>query len=305
MQKETRISMYNDLFSERTKKINREDVFKNSITLEFKNTIFYFMQMNLTLIEFSNLYRDIILHCGIKRNIDEMYLINPDTFPNNFISGFEKLMDNQNDINFYLDFIELFLIKIKENKLEIVSSINKILYKYSMGYQVDDIKYQIIIVDSKHIYQKTVKQAFLLLNDDKFKNADAEYRKAFEELKNANYEAVLVEANKAFESTMKIICVLKNYGLPKNHNSSALIAHLRKNNFIENFQDEKFNGLAKTLQSISIIRNNQAGHGQGLVTRSLSSIFAEYALHVTASNILLLVGIYKESLITSKNKNND
>ena len=115
-------------------------------------------------------------------------------------------------------------------------------------------------------------------------------------MKNGNYESVLVEANKAFESTMKIICDLKGYELPNKHTATALIAHLRKNNFITNFQDEKFNGLSKTLESISIIRNNQAGHGQGSAVRNLSVIYAEYALRVTASNILLLIEIYKESL---------
>ena len=176
-----------------------------------------------------------------------------------------------------------------------IVSLNKILYKYSLGYQIDIVKDQIIRVDSKHIYQETIQQVLLLLNDIQFENVDDEYRKAYEELKNGNYEGTLVEANKAFESTMKIICELKGYGLPSKHTASALIAHLRKNSFIENFQDEKFNGLAKTLQSISISRNNQAGHGQGIKKRDLSVMFAEYALQITASNILLLIGIYNES----------
>ena len=60
------------------------------------------------------------------------------------------------------------------------------------------------------------------------------------------------------------ICDLKGYGQPNNIMVTALIAHLRQNDFITNFQDEKFNGLeVKTLESISITRNNQAGHGQG------------------------------------------
>ena len=276
---------------------NVKDIFKyDNPTQMFKNRLFYLMKDEMKIIEFVKLYKGITLHCGIARNIKETYLESPDVFQSDFISGFEKLINSQNSINFFLDLIEIFLDQYQGNKQTILKSINKILLLDSLGYQIDDIKNQIIRIDSSHTYQDIIKPTLLLLNNDKFKNIDDEYRKAFEELKNGNYETVLVEANKAFESTMKIICDLKGYGLPNRHTATSLIAHLRQNDFITNFQDEKFNGLAKTLESISITRNNQAGHGQGSQTRNLSVIFAEYALRVTASNILLLLGIYNESI---------
>jgi len=288
--------MLQDIYSIR-EQIKMQEVFKyEQPTAKFKKQLFYFMKDCLTISEFVKLYKAITLHHGINRNIDEAYLDNPSTFQSFVIKGFEKLIDSQNNINFYLDLIELFLIQRKGDRESIIKSINKILFLDSLGYQIDEVKYQIIRIDSSHTYQEIIQPTFLLLNDVRFKNVDDEYRKAFEELKNGNYETVLVEANKAFESTMKIICDLKGYGLPNKHTASALINHLRKNDFIANFQDVKFNGLSKTLESISITRNNQAGHGQGSVTRSLSVIYAEYALRVSASNILLLIGIYNESI---------
>lgn len=287
--------MLQDVYSIRN--IKEIDIFEyENPSDKFKQQIFYLMKDSLVINEFVNLYKSITLHSGIKRNIKETYLENPSIYQDYFISGFEKLIEKQYDIEFYLDLVELFLNIYSGNKNNIVQSINQIFYIDSLGYQVDEIKNQIIRIDSLHTYQEIIQPTLLLLNDDKFKNADNEYRKAFEELKNGNYESVLVEANKAFESTMKIICDLKGYELPNKHTATALIAHLRKNNFITNFQDEKFNGLSKTLESISIIRNNQAGHGQGSAVRNLSVIYAEYALRVTASNILLLIEIYKESL---------
>jgi len=289
--------MLQDIYSMREQNNEAQEVFKyEQPTDKFKKQLFYFMKDSLTIDEFVKLYKAITLHCGITRAIDETYLENPSTFQQPFVHGFEKLIENQNNINFYLDLIELFLNQYKDDKKIVVQSINKILYLDSFGYQVDEIKNQIIRIDSSHTYQEIIKPTLLLLNNLKFKNADNEYRQAFEELKNGNYETVLVEANKAFESTMKIICELKGYGLPKKHTATALIAHLRKNDFITNFQDEKFNGLSKTLESISIARNNQAGHGQGSVARNLSIIYAEYALRVSASNILLLIEIYNESI---------
>ena len=273
------------------------DIFKYDSPSEgFKNRIFYLMKDEIKITELVKLYKDITLHHGIKRAIDETYLERPEIYQDNFVKGFQYLINNQNDINFYLDLIELFLVQYNGNKQTILKSINKILLLDSLGYQIDEIKNQIIKISSSHIYQDIIKPTLLLLNDDKFKNIDDEYRRAFEELKNGNYETVLVEANKAFESTMKIICDLKGYGQPKNHAVTNLIAHLRTHDFIENFQTEKFNALAKTLESLSITRNNLAGHGQGTVSRNLSVMYAEYALRVSASNILLLIGIYNESI---------
>ena len=57
-----------------------------------------------------------------------------------------------------------------------------------------------------------------------------------------------------------------------------------------------FNGLDKTLQSSAIIRNHKSVHGQGSTKRELLIMYAEYALQVTAANILLLIGIYNESV---------
>jgi len=276
---------------------NVREVFKYEQPSDrFKKQLFYLMKDNLAIDEFVKLYKAITLHHGINRIINETYLEKPSIFQNDFIQGFEKLIETQNSISFFLDLIELFLLQYTGNKQLILKSINKILYLDSFGYQVDEFKNQIIRIDSSHTYQEIIQHAFLLLNDVRFKNVDDEYRKAFEELKNGNYESVLVESNKAFESTMKIICDLKGYGLPNRHTATALIAHLRQKDFITNFQDEKFNGLSKTLESISITRNNQAGHGQGSVIRNLSIMYAEYALRVSASNILLLIGIYNESI---------
>jgi len=286
-----------ELYSDSKRSLKAVDVFVyDEVSDKFKNSIFYFIQSNVTNTELSRIYRNIIIAYGLKRTIKETYLNKPDVFADYFIDGFEKLIANNDKIDFYLDLIVLFLNVKNDDKKEIIVSLNKILYKHSLGYQIDIIKDQIIRVDSTHVYEETIQNVFLLLSNIQFKNVDDEYRKAYEELKDGNYEGVLVEANKAFESTMKIICDLKEYGLPKKHNASALIAHLRSNSFIENFQDEKFNGLAKTLQSPSITRNNQGGHGQGRKKRELSVMYAEYALQVTASSILLLIGIYNESI---------
>jgi len=287
-----------ELYSDTQRKLQTKDIFiYDRLPRTFKNNIFHFIREHLSLENLVLLYKKMVMERGMNRAIRETYLKMPDTFLDDFIKGFENFInkvDEEDEVSFHLDLIAIFLNMVSDES--ITDEVNNILYKYSLGYQVDTIKNQIIRVDSKVIYKETTIKVLHLLNDTKFDNADDEYRKAYEKLKDADYENVLVEANKAFETTMKIICDLKGYGLPQKHTASALIAHLKKNDFIENFQTDKFNGLAKTLESVSIVRNNQGGHGQGIIKRNLSTIYAEYALQVTASNIILLIGIYNESL---------
>ncbi|PHS34631.1 MAG: hypothetical protein COA92_01685 [Sulfurovum sp.] len=287
-----------ELYSDTQRNLQKNNIFiYDNIPQKFKNNMFNFIRKHLTLGQLVVLYREILIERGIKRTIGESYLQNPSAFLDIFISAFEKFIDEvekDDEVSFHMDFIAIFLNMT--NNENIVNDVNTIFYKYSLGYQIDTIKNQIMRVDSKIIYKETTTKVLHLLNDTKFENADDEYREAYEKFKSADYENVLVEANKAFETTMKIICELKGYGLPKKHTASALIAHLKMNDFIENFQTDKFNGLAKTLESVSIVRNNQGGHGQGAIKRDLHTMYAEYALQVTASNIILLIGIYNESL---------
>lgn len=287
-----------ELYSDTQRNLQKNDIFiYDTIPQKFRNNMFNFMRKHLTFVQLAELYKTILMESGRERAIDEFWLKNPNDYLDDFISEFEKFIDEvdkKDEVSFHLDLIAIFVNMTNDEN--IVKDINTILYKYSLGYQIDTIKNQIIRVDSKLIYKETITKVLYLLNDDKFRNADDEYRKAYEKLKSADYENVLVEANKAFETTMKIICELKGYGLPKKHTASGLIAHLKTNEFIENFQTEKFNGLAKTLESVSIVRNNQGGHGQGATKRDLPIMYAEYALQVAASNIILLIGIYNESL---------
>lgn len=168
-----------------------------------------------------------------------------------------------------------------------IQEINQRMLEHGFGYQYENGL--LIRIDSKHMHAEIIKPTLLLLQNEKFSNADAEYRKAFDAYKNGSYEEAIREANNALESTMKIICYHKNYGLPKKHNATALIAHLREKAFISDFQMEVFNGLSKSLESVSIIRNQIAGHGRGHEVRTIEPNMVSYVLNMTASNIKFLV----------------
>ncbi len=52
--------------------------------------------------------------------------------------------------------------------------------------------------------------------------------------------------------------------------------------------------LRTTLETgLPVVRNKNAGHGQGSLVVNIPDEFAEYALNLAATNIVLLVNIFK------------
>lgn len=176
-----------------------------------------------------------------------------------------------------------------ERLLSNIHTINQRMLEHGFGYQYENGI--LVRIDSKHTHSEIIKPALSLLQDQRFKNADDEFRQAFEAYKSGNYEEAIRVANNSFESTMKIICNLKGYGLPAKHTATALIEHLRSNDFVPGFQTEAFKGLAKCMESVSTVRNNVAGHGQGDEKRVIEESMVSYVLNMTASTIKMLVEI--------------
>jgi hypothetical protein len=174
-----------------------------------------------------------------------------------------------------------------EQIAEYVTEINQRMLEHGFGYQYEDGL--LVRIDSKHTHSEIIKPTLLLLQDQRFENVNDEFRKAFDAYKNGKHEEAIREASNSVESTMKIICSIQDYGLPTKHNSTALIEHLRKKDFIQNFQAETFNALAKCIETTSIVRNNQAGHGKGHEERNIDVSLVSYVLNMAASTIKFLV----------------
>lgn len=104
-----------------------------------------------------------------------------------------------------------------------------------------------------------------------------------------------MEAGKSFESAMKTICDKKGYTYNKvKDTAKTLINILENNNFYPSYMSTHMASLRSTLETgLPVVRNKNAGHGQGSIVTLISDEFAEYALNLAATNIVLLVGIYK------------
>ena len=146
-----------------------------------------------------------------------------------------------------------------------VEELNYRFKQHNLGYEF--VNGEIIRIDNKMIHQEIVKPALRLLYEEGFDGAEDEFRKAFEYRRKGDNKNAILEAGKSFESTMKTICDKKGYTY------------------------DKAKDTAET--GLPVVRNKTSGHGQGSTIEQISDEFAEYALNLAATNIVLLVGIYK------------
>ena len=146
-----------------------------------------------------------------------------------------------------------------------VEELNYRFKQHNLGYEF--VNGEIIRIDNKMIHQEIVKPALRLLYEEGFDGAEDEFRKAFEYRRKGDNKNAILVAGKSFESTMKTICDKKNYTY------------------------DKAKDTAET--GLPVVRNKTSGHGQGSTIEQISDEFAECALNLVATNIVLLVGIYK------------
>lgn len=175
------------------------------------------------------------------------------------------------------------------------AAINELNYRFrqhNFGYEF--VNGEIIRIDNKVMHQEVVKPALRLLYEEGFDGAEEEFRKAFEYRRKGDNRNAILEAGKSFESTMKTICDKKGYTYDKAKDTAkTLINILENNNFYPIYMSSHMASLRNTLETgLPVVRNKNAGHGQGSTVVPISDEFAEYALNLAATNIVLLVGIY-------------
>ena len=164
--------------------------------------------------------------------------------------------------------------------------------QHNLGYEF--INGEVIRKDNELIHQEIVKPALKLLNDNNFAGAEQEFLDAFDHRRKGENKDAILDALKAFESTMKTICDRLGYTYdPAKSTAKDLISILETNNFYPSYMNNHMTSLRTSLESgLPTLRNKNAGHGQGPSVVNVSDEFTEYALNLAATNIVLLVKIY-------------
>lgn len=189
-----------------------------------------------------------------------------------------------------IDVIEVSLGHPEIEHSNIHDAIDELNYRFrehGVGYQYESGK--IIRIDSQLIHSKVVQPAMSMLSDPIYEGANAEFLSAHEHYRKRRYKECLNDCLKAFESCLKAICEKRGWDYKPTDNAKRLIDIVFAHELIPNFMQSHFSALRNTLESgVPTVRNRMSGHGQGSQEVPVPESIAGYALHLTASNILLL-----------------
>jgi len=182
------------------------------------------------------------------------------------------------------------------DELNRLFEINKIGYEVVSVYLKNDLPFIIVPIYSKFMYVETIKKPISLLCHHEFRGALEEFEDALENLKDEKYDLAIVEANKAFESTLKAIMDKKGISYSKSDTVRKLVTKLFESDFIDSYLKDCFDRLINILESgLPTIRNQPgAAHGSGLEPKNISKSYANFAIHLTGAYIVFLIELFDE-----------
>lgn len=174
-----------------------------------------------------------------------------------------------------------------------IDELNLRFLEHSLGYEF--AAGRLIRKDSQFVHAEVVRPAITLLDGTEFSGASEEFLKAHEHYRHGRNKEAIVGALNAFESTMKTICQGRAWEHKPSDTSKHLISILVTNELIPAYLTSHFSALANTLEAgLPTVRNKStAAHGQGSQPIAIPAYLASYALHLAATNILLLVEAHK------------
>lgn len=158
------------------------------------------------------------------------------------------------------------------------------------GYELIDGK--IIRIDSQLLHSEIVKPAIGFLNAEGFEGARDEFLGAYEHYRHGNHKEALVDALKAFESTLKVILTANGKPYGAGDTARPLVLACSKEGLIPSYNEAHLTSLVGVLTAgIPTVRNRHGGHGQGEVVKTVEPEIVAYGLHLTASAIVMLAGL--------------
>lgn len=139
-----------------------------------------------------------------------------------------------------------------------------------------------------------MKPALALLNETGFTGPADEFMRAFDHHRKGESKQAIAEALKAFESSMKSICTMREWPYGPKDTAKPLMDILFKNGLVPPEMECHFASLRAAMESgLPTLANRTSRHGQGVTPIEIPPHFAAYALHLVASNIVFLLECHK------------
>ncbi|MBD8614102.1 hypothetical protein IFT69_10260 [Pseudomonas putida] len=204
----------------------------------------------------------------------------------------------EEDIDRVMDAIELVINQARkypgydEPCRDFINDLNIRFREHGVGYEL--IGGEIIRVDSRFHHAVVVKPAIQFLNQPGFEGAQQEFILAYEHYRHGRHKEALNEALKTFESTMRAICSARGWSCASSSGSRKLIVVLQSNELFPAYYESHLSALVNLMEGLATLRNKESAHGQGAEVRTVRDDVVGYALHMTASAVVMLAGLHSK-----------
>ena len=168
-----------------------------------------------------------------------------------------------------------------------INELNERFQRAGLGYQFEN--HRILKLDSALIHQEIVKPTLRFISKPGFEVPSREFLEAHAHYRTGEFRDAIVHAGNAFESTLKVICDLREWPYPTGARISDLLKVVRDKELLPSYLDTSFDQLVATLRSgLPKIRNEEGAHGRGIANRDTPPYIAAYALHLAGAKTILL-----------------
>jgi hypothetical protein len=177
---------------------------------------------------------------------------------------------------------------IKLAPREAIDKLNHRFSQHGIGYRFEEGS--IIRVDSDYIHREVVRPVISLLTEKRFRGPMEEFLTANMSYRKGEYKDAINWAEKAFESTLKVICGKRELEPNGQATASQLIEVMVEQGLVPRY----FSSVLKS--GLPQVRNKtSAAHGQGGQVVTIEAHVAAYAIHLAAANILLSISADKQA----------
>lgn len=167
-----------------------------------------------------------------------------------------------------------------------ISQLNRRFQRHDLGYAFEDDR--LVRIDSQYMHSEVVVPALRLLNAAGFEGAQSLFPGAHEHFRHGENDDAILDAARAFETTMQHICDHMGWSYPSRPQAKHLISAVTENGLFPKWHQNHMNSLRTLLEGLPTVRNREAGHAD-TEGQDAPDEMAAFAIHLAASNIVLLV----------------
>jgi hypothetical protein len=171
-----------------------------------------------------------------------------------------------------------------------IRSLNRRFRQHDLGYSFETG--MIVRVDSQYLHTQVVSPALRLLTKSGFQGAQHHFLRAHEHFKQGENDDAILDAARAFESTMQHICDELEWEYPKTAQAKDYIRIVTENGLFPSWHQNHLNSLRTLLEGLPTVRNKKASHAD-TEGRDAPDEMAAFGIHLAASNIVFMVESYE------------